>query len=260
MSLLITKAKKGGIENKGRHFNYYRRRKIYSLVTPTCSQEDISYTSNVSRVSKDETLDGDQNENENENVDHNDKENQNESELHDEDENENENEPINADSLRNNYYASLTSLQEGNEGDEGDEGDEDLDGITDSHVATEDFNSDAESAASQSSISKQDTPNKTNERSGPRWIDHKRTEFAKRKLLVPKKPVWHESRCHRFDNWKNLYRDEIDDICEYTSNFFSYLIDNGYDIRVNETDLHYRLTSHMYRTSTNVKTTFIMNK
>lgn len=238
MSLLITKARKGGIENKGRHFNYYRRRKIYSLVTPTDCQ-DLTYTANLSRVSKDNTLHGDHLVS---TVDQN--ENENESKTRDD-------EQVNVDSLRNNYYASLTSLHDG---------DEDLDDIPDSHVATEDSNSDAESAVSQSSISKQDTPNKTNERSGPRWINHKRTEFAKRKLLVPKKPVWHESRCHRFDNWKNLYRDEIDDICEYTSHFFSYLTDNGYDIRVNETDLHERLTSHMYRTSANVKTTFTMNK
>lgn len=253
MSLLITKHNKSG-STDGKHFNYFRRKSIHALIpqcktpVPQCSKEHVT--------KREET-----------------------EEIEESKENEEDSAPGNEFHLKNNYYSSLQSLRSDVAIEEGSAlfEDENSDSDSDSELDTDD----TDETNDTNTVRKKsvDSPNKgtdnvdvsnldsvenstikTPVKSVKNWYENRRSELEKRKLLIPRQPVWRSKRCLRQDEWYTLYEKEIKDICDYTSNFFGYLADNGYNIRLEEDEMHSKLINHLYRTSENVQSTYMMNK
>lgn len=279
MSLLISKVKDGRA-NDGKHFTYFRRKGIFSLIPRASEQyvesDRLSHVGHLSQANKlrEREREIDQNSGENEDGKNG---------------NEIKNEIM---SLKNNYYASLDGYDEdtlvnmnsrtrtsvrtrasqkchhlGDETDpelslnsdsnlgSGSESDSETENETKSNTA---LNSGLD--AKKGRIRRAERTQSKTKKNSKSWNERKREDFSNKKLLVPKMPVWHDSRCLRFSDWYSSYQQEIDDICKYTSRYFYYLSENGYDIKVNEQEMHTNLRKHLYRSSENVKKSYKMLK
>ena len=76
------------------------------------------------------------------------------------------------------------------------------------------------------------------------------------KNLTPIKPLW-ESRCYNFNEWYDKYYHKVDEMYDTTLHFIYGLINGGYEIKLNENDLYFKLAHHLYVTSENIKLKFI---
>lgn len=87
-----------------------------------------------------------------------------------------------------------------------------------------------------------------------------RNKMYEKKMLIPVKPVWSSSHCYTMNNWLHKYGPFIEDIYMYISSYIDYLNNKGYEIKVNERDLQYRVLDHIYKTSLNVLQNYVFLK
>lgn len=85
-------------------------------------------------------------------------------------------------------------------------------------------------------------------------------QMKKSKYLVPILPVWKNVRCLNFDTWFEKYQKYIESIFDLTLSYFLYLNTLGYNIKVNERELFFKLCLHIYHTSENVRSNYIFLK